>query len=126
MTQENALASHDLDCLFCKIAAGVIPSRLVYQDEELFAFHDIHPWAPVHFLMIPKIHIASMAQLGPEHAVLMGRMLVLAPKLALEQGCNPYPQGGFRLLCNTGAEGRQEVQHLHIHVMGGPRPWLRG
>ena len=125
MTPENTAASHDPDCLFCKIVAGVIPSRLVYQDEELFAFHDIHPWAPVHFLIIPKMHIPSMAQLGPEHAPLMGRMLVLAPQLALQQGCNPYPQGGFRLLCNTGAEGRQEVQHLHIHVMGGPRPWLR-
>ena len=126
MTLENTAASHDPNCLFCKIAAGVIPSRLVYQDEELFAFHDIHPWAPVHFLIIPKIHIPSLAQLGPEHAPLMGRLLVLAPQLALEQGCNPYPQGGFRLLCNTGAEGRQEVQHLHVHVMGGPRPWLRG
>lgn len=126
MTLENTAASHDPNCLFCKIAARVIPSRLVYQDEELFAFHDIHPWAPVHFLIIPKIHIPSLAQLGPEHAPLMGRLLVLAPQLALEQGCNPYPQGGFRLLCNTGAEGRQEVQHLHIHVMGGPRPWLRG
>ena len=126
MTPENTAASHDPSCLFCNIAAGVIPSRLVYQDEELFAFHDIHPWAPVHFLIIPKMHIPSMAQLGPEHAPLMGRLLVLAPQLALEQGCNPYPQGGFRLLCNTGAEGHQEVQHLHIHVMGGPRPWLRG
>jgi len=126
MTQAGTSAGYEPDCLFCKIAAGVIPSRLVYQDEELFAFHDINPWAPVHFLMIPKIHIASMAQLGGEHAALMGRMLVLAPRLALEQGCNPYPLGGFRLLCNTGAEGRQEVQHLHIHVMGGPRPWLRG
>ncbi|MBZ4210804.1 MAG: histidine triad nucleotide-binding protein [Comamonadaceae bacterium] len=125
MTPENTAASHDPSCLFCKIVAGVIPSRLVYQDEELFAFHDIHPWAPVHFLIIPKMHIPSLAQLGPEHAPLMGRMLVLAPQLALQQGCNPYPQGGFRLLCNTGAEGRQEVQHLHIHVMGGPRPWLR-
>ena len=126
MTLENTAASHDPNCLFCMIAAGVIPSRLVYQDEELFAFHDIHPWAPVHFLIIPKIHIPSLAQLGPEQVPLMGRLLVLAPQLALEQGCNPYPQGGFRLLCNTGAEGRQEVQHLHIHVMGGPRPWLRG
>jgi histidine triad (HIT) family protein len=67
-----------------------------------------------------------MAQLGDAHAALLGRMMVLAPKLALEQGCNPYPDGGFRLLSNTGDEGRQEVRHLHIHVMGGPRPWLRG
>ena len=118
--------SHPDHCIFCKIAAGAIPSRKVYEDEELFAFHDIHPWAPVHFLIIPKAHIASMAQLGPEHAALMWRMMVLAPQLATEQGCNPYPDGGFRILTNTGAEGGQEVQHLHLHVMGGPRPWLRG
>ena len=89
-------------------------------------FTTFTPWAPVHFLLIPKLHIPSMAQLGDAHAALLGRMMLLAPKLALEQGCNPYPDGGFRLLCNTGAEGRQEVQHLHIHIMGGPRPWLRG
>jgi histidine triad (HIT) family protein len=124
MTEQ--IVESDPNCLFCKIAAGVIPSRLVYQDQEIYVFHDIAPWAPVHFLMIPKLHIPSMAQIGAEHAGLLGRMLVLAPELALQQGCNPYPLGGFRILCNTGAEGRQEVQHLHIHVMGGPRPWLRG
>lgn len=124
MTEQ--IVESDPNCLFCKIAAGVIPSRLVYQDQEIYVFHDIAPWAPVHFLMIPKLHIPSMAQIRAEHAGLLGRMLVLAPELALQQGCNPYPQGGFRILCNTGAEGRQEVQHLHIHVMGGPRPWLRG
>lgn len=116
----------DANCIFCRIVAGQIPSKVVYQDDEIFVFHDINPWAPVHFLMIPKQHIPSMAQLGPEHASLMGRMMVLAPKLALQEGCNPYPDGGFRMLSNTGAEGRQEVQHLHVHVMGGPRPWLRG
>lgn len=122
----ESIVPSDPACLFCKIVAGKIPSKVVYQDEDIFVFHDINPWAPVHFLMIPKIHIPSMAQLGPEHAALLGRMMVLAPKLALQEGCNPYPEGGFRLLSNTGAEGRQEVQHLHIHVMGGPRPWLRG
>lgn len=122
---ENLVQS-DPDCLFCKIVAGKIPSRVVYQDEEIFVFHDINPWAPVHFLMIPKRHIASMAQIGPEHAALLGRMMALVPQLALQEGCNPYPDGGFRILSNTGAEGRQEVPHLHIHVMGGPRPWLRG
>ena len=121
-----SICEFDPSCLFCRIVAGQIPSKIVYQDDELFVFHDINPWAPVHFLMIPKLHIPSMAQLGPEHAGLMGRMMVLAPQLALQQGCNPYPDGGFRMLSNTGAEGRQEVQHLHIHVMGGPRPWLRG
>ena len=119
-------SAHDPNCLFCKIVAGQIPSKKVYEDDELLAFHDIHPWAPVHFLMIPKAHIPSMAQVGPEHEALMGRIMMLAPRLALEQGCNPYPAGGFRIVVNTGAEGGQEVQHLHIHVMGGPRPWLKG
>ncbi|SFC01797.1 histidine triad (HIT) family protein [Polaromonas sp. OV174] len=118
--------SHSDTCIFCKIAAGAIPCRKVYEDDELFAFHDIHPWAPVHFLIIPKAHIPSMAQVEPEHAALLGRMMVLAPKLAMEQGCNPYPKGGFRILTNTGTEGGQEVHHLHFHVIGGPRPWLKG
>lgn len=117
---------HDPNCLFCKIIAGQIPSRKVYEDDEIFAFHDIHPWAPVHFLMVPKLHIPSMAQIQPEHAGLLGRTMMLAPRLALEQGCNPYPDGGFRTVINTGLEGGQEVHHLHIHVMGGPRPWLKG
>lgn len=116
----------DPDCLFCKIVAGKIPSKPVYQDDDLYAFHDIHPWAPVHFLIIPKLHIPSMALLTEEHAPLMGRMMVLLPKLALQEGCNPYPEGGFRMLANTGAEGAQEVHHLHVHVIGGPRPWSRG
>jgi histidine triad (HIT) family protein len=114
------------NCLFCKIAAGKIPSRKVYEDDQLLAFHDINPWAPIHFLIIPKAHIASMAQVGPEHEALLGRMMTLAPRLALEQGCRPYPEGGFRIVTNTGLEGGQEVHHLHFHVMGGPRPWLRG
>jgi histidine triad (HIT) family protein len=80
----------------------------------------------VHFLLIPKEHIVSMAHLEPRHEALIGRMMVLAPKLALEMGCEPYPHGGFRLVCNTGTQGGQEVHHLHWHVMGGPRPWLRG
>jgi histidine triad (HIT) family protein len=120
------MVGHDPKCLFCNIAAGKIPSKIVYQDDDLFAFHDIHPWAPVHFLMIPKKHIASMAQVGPEHEAMLGRMMVLAPRLALQEGCQPYPEGGFRIVTNTGAQGGQEVHHLHIHVMGGPRPWLRG
>ena len=117
---------HDPNCLFCKIVAKQIPSRTVFEDDEFYAFHDIHPWAPVHFLIIPKLHIISMAHVGPDDVGLMGRLMTLVPKLALQEGCNPYPQGGFRLLTNTGAQGGQEVQHLHFHVMGGPRPWLRG
>ena len=113
-------------CIFCKIVQGIIPSRKVYEDDELFAFHDIKPWAPVHFLLIPKAHIPSMAHVGPEHEALLGRMMALAPKLAFEQGARPYPEGGFRILTNTGLEGGQEVHHLHFHVMGGARPWLKG
>ena len=113
------------NCIFCKIAQGTIPSRKVYEDDEVFAFHDIKPWAPVHFLIIPKAHIASLAHVGPEHEALLGRMMVLAPRLALAQGCRPYPEGGFRIVTNTGAEGGQEIHHLHIHVLGGPRPWLK-
>ncbi len=118
--------SRDPDCIFCKIVEGRIPSKMVYQDDEIYVFHDINPWAPVHFLMIPKQHIVSFAHLGPQDAALLGRMMVLAPQLALQEGCRPYPQGGFRIVSNTGTEGGQEVHHLHIHVMGGPRPWLKG
>ena len=120
------MTEHDTNCIFCKIARGEIPSRKVHEDEELLAFHDIHPWAPVHFLIIPKQHIASMAQVGEEHAALMGRMMTLAPRLAAQEGCQPYPQGGFRIVVNTGDHGGQEVHHLHLHVIGGPRPWLKG
>lgn len=117
---------HSSDCIFCKIVAGEVPSRKVYEDEDIYVFHDISPWAPVHFLMIPKRHIPSLAQLESQDAELMGKIMTLAPKLALEQGCNPYPDGGFRVVINTGLEGGQEIHHLHIHVMGGPRPWLKG
>lgn len=113
-------------CIFCKIAQKTIPSKKVYEDEDVYAFHDVKPWSPVHFLIIPKTHIPSMAHVGPEHEALLGRMMTLAPRLALAQGCGPYPEGGFRMVTNTGAEGGQEVHHLHIHVMGGPRPWLKG
>ena len=123
---EPALTAHDPNCLFCKITAGQIPSRKVYEDDELFAFHDINPAAPVHFLIVPKKHMLSLAHVTPTDEALLGRIMVLAPKLALEQGCNPYPDGGFRTVVNTGAEGGQEVHHLHVHVLGGPRPWKRG
>jgi histidine triad (HIT) family protein len=116
----------DPNCIFCKIVAGQIPSRKVYEDDDLYGFHDINPWAPVHFLLVPKRHIASMAQLTPADSALMGRLMVLAPQLALAQGCEPYPGGGFRVVANTGDHGGQEVHHLHVHVMGGPRPWLKG
>ena len=111
-----------MDCIFCKIAAGQVPARKVQEDEELIVFHDIHPWAPVHVLVIPKQHITSLADVGPEHDALLGRMLGLAPRLMKELGV----VNGFRTLINTGQDGLQEVQHLHMHVMGGPRPWSKG
>ena len=117
--------SADPNCIFCKIVAGQIPSRKAYEDDELLAFHDIAPWAPVHFLIIPKRHIASLAHTQPADAALLGRILTLAPQLAVQEGCNPYPAGGFRVQINTGEEGGQEVHHLHVHVIGGPRPWKK-
>lgn len=114
------------DCIFCKIVQGSIPCRKVYEDEDLLAFHDIAPWAPVHFLIVPKKHIISLAHAELEQQNLLGKMLLLAPKLAAQEGCSPYPEGGFRTVINTGAEGGQEVHHLHMHVMGGPRPWAKG
>ncbi|MCW5592024.1 MAG: histidine triad nucleotide-binding protein [Burkholderiales bacterium] len=104
------------DCIFCKIAAGEIPSRKVYEDDEILAFHDIQPAAPVHFLMIPKDHVASLAETGPEHAPVLGRILSLAGRLAREQGS----PDGFRVIVNTGRVGRQDVYHLHVHIIGGP------
>lgn len=109
-------------CLFCKIIAGQIPSRKAYEDEQVLAFHDINPWAPVHLLIVPKQHIAMLSDVGPEHAQLLGAMSVLAPKLMRELGVT----GGFRTVINTGPDGGQEVYHLHMHVMGGPRPWAKG
>jgi len=116
----------DPGCIFCKIAAGEIPAHKVYEDDELIAFHDIAPKAPIHFMIVPKAHIASTAHLGPEHAAMMGRIMLLAPKLAQEQGCAPYPDGGWRIVINTGQHGGQEVPHLHVHILGGPRPWKWG
>lgn len=104
------------DCIFCRIAAGEIPSRKVYEDGEILAFHDIQPVAPVHFLMIPKAHVASLAECGPEHAAVLGRMMAMAGRLAREQGATD----GFRTIVNTGRVGRQDVYHLHIHIIGGP------
>lgn len=103
------------DCLFCRISRGEIPSRKVYEDEDVFAFHDINPVAPVHILLIPKLHLVSLAEAEESHAALLGRMMVLVPKLAKAQGL----ANGFRTVINTGPGGGQEVMHLHIHVIGG-------
>jgi histidine triad (HIT) family protein len=105
------------DCIFCKIAAGEIPCRKVYEDSDLIAFHDINPAAPVHFMIVPKEHIPSLAETHARHEMLVGRILLLAPLLAKEQGLHD----GFRTIINTGRGGGQEVMHLHVHVMGGGR-----
>jgi histidine triad (HIT) family protein len=110
------------DCIFCKIVAGQIPAKKAYEDDEILVFHDIHPWAPVHVLMVPKDHIASMVDVTAAHAGLLGRMLALSPRLMAELGVT----NGFRHVINTGRDGGQEVGHLHVHLMGGPRPWAKG
>ena len=109
------------DCIFCKIVEGKIPSRRVYEDADMLAFHDINPQAPVHFMIIPKKHVDSLATCGPEHAPVLGRIMATAGRLAREQGATD----GFRTIVNTGRVGRQDVYHLHIHIIGGPEPLPR-
>ena len=116
------MAHADPNCIFCKIVAGRIPSRKVFEDDELLVFHDIAPWAPVHLLVIPKAHIVTLYDVGDEHQAMLGKMMRLAPKLMQQLGV----VNGFRTVVNVGADGHQEVQHLHLHVMGGPRPWAKG
>ncbi|MBL8507713.1 MAG: histidine triad nucleotide-binding protein [Chitinimonas sp.] len=103
------------NCIFCKIAQGQIPSNKVYEDDDVIAFHDIHPIANVHFLIVPKRHIESLLTLVPDDQALLGKVLALAPQLAREQGLGE----GFRTMINTGAKGGQSVFHLHLHVFGG-------
>ena len=105
-----------MDCIFCQIAAGKIPSDITYQDEELIAFRDINPQAPTHLLIIPRKHIPSLAQLSPEELPLMGRMVTVAHKLAKEEGIT---ETGYRLVVNYGEWGGQVVAHLHMHLLGG-------
>lgn len=106
------------DCLFCKIVDGKIPATKVYEDDEMLAFKDIAPARPVHVLLIPKKHITSLATASAEDAPLLGRMLAKANEIATAQGS----PDGFRVIINTGRVGQQEVQHLHIHIVGGPDP----
>ena len=104
--------AYDPNNVFARILRGEIPARKVYEDEWALAFHDINPLAPVHVLVIPKQHIASLADVGAEHDAMLGRMLGLAPRLMKELGV----VNGFRTLINTGRDGMQEVPHLHIHI----------
>jgi histidine triad (HIT) family protein len=106
------------DCIFCKIVRGEIPARKVYEDDEILAFHDIKPMAPVHFMVIPKRHITSLAEATADDAPVLGRIMSLTGRLAREQGSTE----GYRTIVNTGRIGRQDVMHLHVHVIGGPKP----
>jgi len=106
------------ECIFCKIVRGGIPSRKVYEDDDIFAFHDIQPLAPVHFMIIPRRHVASLEDCDAGYEAVLGKILAAAPRLAREQGASD----GFRVIINTGRVGQQEVYHLHVHVIGGPEP----
>src|SRR5215471_16416240 len=108
--------THDPNCIFCKIVAGQIPSRKAYEDDELLVFHDIAPWAPVHVLAIPKEHLPTFYDVEDRHAPLLGKIMTMAPKLMRELGVT----SGFRVVVNVGRDGLQEVQHVHVHVIGGP------
>jgi histidine triad (HIT) family protein len=104
-----------MDCLFCKIVAGTIPAKALYQDEQCIAFADINPQAPTHFLVVPRRHIASLAEAGNDHAALLGHLLFVASEIAQEKGL----ANGYRVVINTGPDGGQSVDHLHLHVLGG-------
>ena len=106
------------NCLFCRIARGEIPSRKVYEDDQVIAFHDISPARPMHLLVVPKRHIASLQTVTADDEPVLGRMLVVAKQLAEENGS----PDGFRVIINNGRIGGQEVPHLHAHVVGGPEP----
>jgi len=108
----------DPSCIFCRIARGEIPSRKAYEDEDLLAFHDIRPVAPVHLLLIPKAHVPTLYDVTDAHAPVLGRIMALTGRLAREHGA----ADGFRTIVNTGRVGRQEVMHVHVHVIGGPDP----
>lgn len=104
-----------MECIFCKVVAGEIPSKRVYEDEDMLAFSDINPQAPVHLLLIPKEHITSLAALADRHAPLVGRMMLRLRDLAKEAGL----EDGFRVVNNCGARAGQTVSHIHFHLLGG-------
>jgi histidine triad (HIT) family protein len=106
------------DCIFCRIVAGQIPAKKVYEDDDILAFNDINPARPVHVLVIPKKHIASLATATAADTPVLGKMLAIANEIATAQGS----PDGFRIIINTGRVGQQEVPHLHIHIVGGPDP----
>ena len=104
------------DCLFCKIVKGEIPSTKVYEDDEILAFNDINPAAPIHILVIPKKHITSLADMSKEDEVVVGKIYGVINKIAEEQGCK---NNGYRVIVNCGKDAGQEVMHLHFHLLAG-------
>ena len=104
------------DCLFCKIIKGEIPSKKVYEDENVLAFHDINPAAPIHILVIPKKHITKLTDLKEEDEALVGKIFATINKIAKQEG---FEEDGFRVITNCGKNGGQEVMHLHFHILGG-------
>jgi histidine triad (HIT) family protein len=104
------------DCLFCKIRDGQIPAAITYRDDEVLAFKDISPKAPFHQLVIPSRHISSLTAAGPEDAALLGKLMLVAARLARESG---QAEGGFRVVMNAGADAGQTVLHVHLHVLAG-------
>ncbi len=104
-----------MDCLFCKITAGEIPCKKVYEDDQVLAFYDVDPQAPVHFLVIPKAHIASPADITPENSAVVAHIFAVIARLARELGL----EKGYRVVTNCGADGGQSVPHLHFHVLAG-------
>ena len=107
-----------MDCIFCQIVAGKLPSEILYQDEEVIAFHDIRPLAPTHVLIIPKKHIPSLAELTDAEMSLIGHMAKVANQLAKQAG---IVESGYRLVVSSGEQGGQIVPHLHMHLLGGRR-----
>ncbi len=103
------------DCIFCRIASGDIPSSCLYEDDYVYAFKDINPQAPVHFLVIPKTHIASMDEISTDNSALAAKCLEVIPKIAAQLGLG----GGYRVISNCGADAGQTVFHLHFHVLAG-------
>jgi histidine triad (HIT) family protein len=105
-----------MNCIFCRILEGSVPAQILYQDEQVTAFQDVHPIAPVHILVIPNEHIESVNEIEPRHEALLGHMLVVARRLAQDNGVQ---ESGYRLVINTGAHAGQSVFHLHLHLLGG-------
>lgn len=105
-----------MDCIFCKIAQGEIPSNKVYEDEDVLAFHDLNPEAPVHILVIPKKHITNLETAAAEDQMLLGKIMLTIQQIAREQG---IAETGYRVVSNIGAQGGQTVMHMHFHLLGG-------